>query len=85
MFRAAKKANGVIICIGSDESQSGVYPSGAAEGEELGTWCNWTFEEVPTFSAVEGAEERAMRFQENGTADGIELRSDEDVLATPQG
>lgn len=78
MFRAAKKANGVIICIGNDEGQSGDYNG-------MGTWCSWTFEDIPTFSPVEGADEFAMRFKENATEDGIELRSDSDVLSNPQG
>jgi hypothetical protein len=34
---------------------------------------------------VEGADPRALRFKENDTADGIELRLDADVLAAPQG
>jgi hypothetical protein len=82
MFRAVKNENGVIIAMGNDENQSGFYPQ---EEGALGSWCSWTFEEVPTFEAIEGAELRAMRFKENTGGDGIELRSDTDVLATPQG
>jgi len=80
MLRCAKKENGVIMEMGNDEGQSGATSSG-------NTWCSWTVEEsaLPAFAAVEGADDRAMRFKENVTEDGIELRSDEDVLASPQG
>lgn len=80
MLRCAKNENGVIKEIGNDEGQSGQTVSG-------NTWCTWTLEDsaLPAFSAIEGAEERAMRFEENLDGDGIALRSDEDVLALPQG
>ena len=81
MLRCLKNENGVIIAMGNDEGQSG------ADAHMPGTWCDWTVEEnaLPAFEAVEGAEPNAMRFEENGTADGIALRSDGDVLALPQG
>lgn len=84
MLRCVKNSNGVIIAMGNDENQSGNYPAGS---DALGTWCGWTVEEnaLPAFSPVEGADERAMRFKENVTNDGIELRSDADVLSAPQG
>lgn len=84
-FRAAKKDNGVIIAIGNDEQEVGNYPVGSSNEEKLGTFCIWTFDEIPAFEAIEGAEEFAMRFKENATEDGIELRLDADVLATPHG
>jgi len=77
-YRGAKNVNGVIIAIGNDEGQSGDYAG-------MGTWCDFTFESVPTFTPVAGAAESPMMFKENGAADGIELRSDVDVLASPQG
>jgi hypothetical protein len=84
-FRAAKKDNGVIIAIGNDEDQVGNYPVGASNEEKQGTWCTWTFDEIPTFSMIEGVDTVAMRFKENASGDGIELRADEDVIANPQG
>lgn len=81
MLRAAKNQNGVIMCIGNDESQSGTFMQGNVEL----TWCDWTFESVPSFVAIEGAEQYAMRFKENLAGDGIELRTDEEVLQDPQG
>lgn len=82
MLRAAKNANGVIICIGNDEGDSGDYPN---HGEPQGTWCDWTFESIPSFDPIEGAEERAFRFKENVAGDGMELRLEADVLADPFG
>jgi hypothetical protein len=81
VLRAAKNQNGVIVCIGNDESQSGTFVQGDVEL----TWCDWTFEEIPTFVAVEGAEDRVLRFKENLAGDGIELRTDEEVIQDPQG
>lgn len=85
MFKAAKNDNGVIIAIGNDEGQMGNYPIGSSDEERMGVWCDWTFEEIPAFEPVEGAEQHAMRFQENAAKDDIELRSDADVLAAPNG
>jgi len=84
VLRCAKNSNGVIIAMGNDENQSGNYPS---EGDMMGTWCSWTVAEgdLPAFAAVNGADERAMRFEENGTADGIALRVDQDVIDLPNG
>lgn len=84
MFRCAKNGNGVIIAMGTDQGQSGNYPS---DNDIQGIWCTWTVDEndLPAFSAVSGADPFAMRFKENGTADGIDVRSDADVLATPNG
>lgn len=81
MLRCLKNENGVIIAIGSDEGQSGV------DANMPGTWCAWTIDEgdMPALHYVEGAEERALRFKENAEQNGIELRSDEDVLAAPNG
>lgn len=81
MLRCLKNENGVIIAMGNDEGQSG------ADANMGGTWCTWTLEEnaIPSFSPIEGAEERAMRFKENLAGDGIELRDEADVLAAPQG
>ncbi len=42
-YRAAINIDGVVICIGYDENQSGNYL-------DLGTWCNFTFQEIPTIS-----------------------------------
>jgi len=81
MLRAAKNQNGIIVCIGNDEGQSGTFMQGDVEL----TWCDWTFEEIPTFAAIEGAEDRALRFKENLAGDGIELRTNEEVLQDPQG
>ena len=77
-YRAAKNEAGVIIAIGNDEGQSGDYVG-------TGTWCSWTFDVVPSFASVDGAVESPMMFKENGTGDGIEVRSDAEVLATPNG
>ena len=85
MLRAAKNDAEVIICIGNDEGQSGNYPNGASDADRLGHWCTWTFEEIPTFDPIDGADPFAMRFKENATEDGLELRPDADVLASPQG
>lgn len=82
MLRAVKNQNGVIICFGNDEGQSGQY---LMEGAPPGEWCAWTFESFPALSAIEGAEERAYRYKENAAGDGIEARPDADVLASPQG
>jgi len=84
VLRCAKNSNGVIIAMGNDENQSGNYPS---EGDMMGTWCSWTVAEgdLPAFAAVNGADERAMRFEENLDGDGIELRTDEEIIATPDG
>jgi len=81
MLRCLKNGNGVIIAMGNDEGQSG------ADANMPGTWCTWTVEEgsLPAFSPVEGAEDNAMRFKENGTGDGIELRADQDVIDLPNG
>jgi hypothetical protein len=81
MLRCLKNGSGVIVAMGNDEGQSG------ADANMSGTWCEWTINEqdLPAFAAVEGADLFALRFKENGTADGIELRLDADVLAAPQG
>ena len=81
MLRCLKNANGVIIAMGNDVGQSG------ADANMNGTWCDWTIAEnaLPAFNAVVGAEDNAMRFKENETADGIELRTDQEVLDNPQG
>jgi hypothetical protein len=84
-FRAAKNSNNVIICIGSDENQSGNYPTGSSNEERQGVWCDWTFAQIPNFAHIEDAEPNAMRFKENEAGDDIELRTDEEVLADPQG
>lgn len=84
-FRCAKNANKVIINIGNDEGQSGNYPQGSGEENRMGVWCDWTMEEIPAFVAVEGAERTANYFQENEDGDGIEIRSDEQVLEHPNG
>lgn len=80
MLRCAKNANGVIMEMGNDEGQSGETSSG-------NTWCSWIIEEstLPVLSEIVGAENRAMRFEENLTGDGIALRLDADVLAEPNG
>jgi len=82
MLRCAKNSNDVIIAMGNDESQSGNYPS---EGAVTGTWCSWTVAEgdLPAFAAVNGADERAFRFEE--VAGAIALRVDQDVIDLPQG
>lgn len=82
MLRAAKNSNGVIICIGNDEGQSGQYPS---SGAALGEWCSWTVSSLPDLVGIADADIRALRFKENDAGDGIELRSDADVLSAPQG
>lgn len=81
MLRCLKNENGVIVAMGNDEGQSG------ADAHMAGTWCEWTLEEsaLPALTEIEGAEPTAMRFKENLAGDGIELRSEEDVLAAPQG
>lgn len=81
MLRCLKNDNGVIIAIGTNEDQSG------PDAYMPGTWCTWTVAEdaLPSFSDVEGAADRALRYKENGTADGIELRTDAEVLEAPQG
>ena len=81
MLRCLKNENGIIIAIGTDESQSGPDPY------MPGTWCTWTVAEdaLPAFSNIDGASIGALRYKENGTADGIELRTDEEVLDTPMG
>lgn len=86
MLRAAKNDNGVIIAIGNDEGQSGNYPIGSSNEARLGVWCGWTFESIPAFDPVVGLDPSIlapMRFKENGTADGIALRSDAEVIASP--
>lgn len=88
MLRCVKNANGVIIAIGNDEGQSGSYPDSTST---LGTWCTWTVDPsaLPAFSPVAGLDpninKSAMRFKENATADGIDLRTDAEVTAAPNG
>jgi hypothetical protein len=84
MYRAAKNENGVIICIGMDENQSGNYPNGSSNEERLGVWCDWTFEEFPVLGVIEGAPECSFLLKENVEQDGMELRSEAEVLASPQ-
>lgn len=84
MYRAVKNANNVIIAIGTDENQSGNYPSGSSDLERQGVWCSWTFSEVPAFAPIAGVEMDALRFKENALANGIELRTDAEVSASPK-
>jgi hypothetical protein len=84
-YRAAKNDNGVIICIGNDESQSGNYPVGVSDDDRLGVWCDWTFDEFPPFAPIDGVDDKAMRFKENATADGLEVRPDSEVIDSPNG
>jgi len=84
-FRAAKNDNGVIICIGNDQGDSGNYPVGSSDETRMGVFCTWTFEEIPEVTNIDGAQEHAMRFKENEAGDNIELRADADVLASPNG
>lgn len=85
IYRAVKNDNGTVIAIGIDESQEGNYPAESSNEERLGVWCEWTFEEMPVLEAIEGAEQYANRYKENESQDGIELRSEEEVLEAPQG
>ena len=85
MYRAVKNTNKIIIAIGSDENQSGNYPDGATDSNKLGVWCEWAFSAIPSLSPIANASPHAMRFKENDAGDGIDLRSDADVLATPNG
>lgn len=81
MLRCLKNNNGVIIAMGNDEGQSGL------DVRTNGIWCDWTVETnaLPAFSAIEGANPRAMRYKENEAQDGIELRSEAEVLESPNG
>jgi len=89
IYRAAKNTNGVIIAIGSDESQSGNYPSGSVDGSNLGVWCSWTDDiaNLPSITApVVGLDPTILtplRYKENAGANGLELRPDADVVASP--
>lgn len=80
ILRAAKNKNGVIVVVGSDEGQSGVY-------NHIAEWCAWTLEDVacPILEDIENASPTALRFKENDSGDGIELRSEEEVLNDPYG
>lgn len=40
VYRAAVNNDGLVICIGRDENQSGAY-------HDMGTWCDFTFEVIP--------------------------------------
>lgn len=48
IYRAAKDENGVVVCIGRDENQSGAY-------HDMGEWCDFTFEEIPAIDSEVGA------------------------------
>lgn len=78
MLRCIKNGNGVITGMGSDQGQSGIdAPSG-------GTWCDWVLAEdaLPQFEILEG-HERALYFKENEAEDGMELRTAEEIEASP--
>lgn len=81
MLRCLKNENGVIIAMGTDQGQSG------ADENMGGTWCDWVIEEseLPAALPIEGEEIGALRFKENLAEDGIELRTDEEVLESPLG
>lgn len=80
ILRAAKNQNGVIVVIGSDEGQSGSY-------NEVAKWCTWTIEDIacPILEDIEDADPTALRFKENDSEDGIDVRSEEEVLSDPHG
>lgn len=44
IYRAAKDNEGVVVCIGRDEDQSGAY-------HDMGEWCDFTFEEIPAIDS----------------------------------
>lgn len=85
MFRAAKNHNDIIICVDQDQDQSGNYPVGASDDEKLGTWCEWTFDEVPEAPHIDGLDIPSLRYKENADQNGIELRTDEEVILLPNG
>lgn len=84
MYRAAKNKKGIIICIAVDESQSGNYPSGSSAKNRMGTWCKFTVEEIPAHPFIPEAP-RGLHFKENADKDGIELRSEEEIIKNPIG
>lgn len=83
MHRAVKNKNGNIIVVGKDEDQSGNYPAGSSTKTRLGVWCKWTFVELPECAPIEGLDPFALRFKENADKDGMVLRSDAEVLKSP--
>ena len=85
MFRAAKNHNGMIICVDEDQNQASNYPSGAADDDAIGVWCEWTFDEVPEATHIDGLDSAALRYKENSDQSGIELRSDDDVILSHNG
>jgi len=85
MYRTAKNADSIIICIALDEGQSGNYPVGAPDQEKEGEWCEWTFEAIPEIPFVADLPEKSLRFKENADQNGIELRSEEEVIVSPNG
>lgn len=93
MLRAIKKADSnVIIAVGHDEQDTGNYPKGSSNEERLGVFCSWTFENFPEVPSEVAAlipsnptEQKPFVFKENGTADGIEVRTVSEIEAAPQG
>ena len=84
-YRAAKNEHNVIIAVGADENQSGNYPLGSSDQDKLGVWCEWTFEEFPDTSSLQQEEKGAMLFKENQSGDGIMLRTEDEIILSPDG